>query len=160
MLLVDDGPGLTNRLRLRDGFGWLNGLRLSNVLGLSLRRLALRAPNIEDVSKVAVPDFRQPVSETLCGPGYVQSQCPVTGASNVLSKLDFVGRENLDAFASTRDGHVPLLFVGRRCDGGIGEQDIIHGLSLGSVGSDGVAAHELSVVLVQHPPILQRNAPV
>src|SRR5439155_18260557 len=101
MVLVDDGPGLTNRLRLRNGFGRLNGLRLSDVLGLSLRRLALRALNIEDVSKVAFPNSRQPVSETLLGPGNVQRQRPVTGASNVLAKLDFVGRENLDAFAST-----------------------------------------------------------
>src|SRR5256885_12702410 len=106
MLLVDDGPGLTNCLRLRDGFGWLNGLRLSNVLGLTLRRLALRAPNIEDVSKVAVPDSRQPVSEILFEPGNVQSQCPVTGPSNVLAKLDFVGSENLDAHPAARDGHV------------------------------------------------------
>src|SRR2546430_9551397 len=130
MLLVDDGSGLTNRLRLRDGFGWLNGLRLSNVLGLSLRRLALRASNIEDVSKVAFPNSRQPVSETLFGLGNVQSQCPVTGAGNVLAKLDFVGRENLDAFAPARDGHVPLPFVGRRFGGGIGEQNVTHGLSL------------------------------
>src|SRR5438309_10213011 len=107
MLLVGDGPGLTNCLRLRDGFGWLNGLRLSNALGLTLRRLALRAPNIEDVSKAAVPDFRQTASETLFGPGNVQSQCPVTGASNALATLDLVGREHLDAFASTRDAHAP-----------------------------------------------------
>jgi len=117
MFLVGDGPGLTNRLRLRNGFGWLNGLRLCNVFDLTLRRLALRVSNIEDVGKVSLPYSRQPVSETLFGPGNIQSQRPVAGASHVLAKLDFVGGENLDAFAPARDGHVPLLCACCRFDG-------------------------------------------
>src|SRR5438105_8563717 len=160
MVLVGDAPGLTNRLRLRDGFGWLNGFRLSNALGLALRRLVLRAPNIEDVSNVPFPDSRQPVRETFFGFGNIESQRSVARTRNVLAKLVFVGRENLDALAPARNRDVPLPVVGCRFDGGIGEQNVIHGLALSGIGSDRVATNELAIILRQHPPILQRNSSI
>ena len=64
------------------------------------------------------------------GVGKVNGQFPVTGPENVLAELGLVARENLDAFASARDGHVPLLTVRGRLDGGIREQDVINGFAL------------------------------
>ena len=80
--------------------------------------------------------------------------------SDVLPKLDFVRRENLHAFAPPRNRDIPLLLIRGRFDGGIREQDVIHGLALGGVGRDGVAAHELPVIFRQHPAIIQSDASV
>ncbi len=45
-------------------------------------------------------------------------------------------------------------------DGGIREQDVIHGFALSSVGCDRIAAHELPVIFGQHPAIIQGDASV
>jgi len=60
----------------------------------------------------------------------INRQFAVAGTENVLMKLRLVARENLDAFAPARDRHVPLLPVRGRLDGGIREQDVIHGFAL------------------------------
>jgi hypothetical protein len=92
--------------------------------------------------------------------GDVQGQFAAPGTDDVLAKLDFVGGENLDAFATPRNGHIPLLVVGCGLHGGIGEQDVIYRLALGGVGSDRIAAHELAVGLVQRPTVRQGDASI
>ena len=76
------------------------------------------------------------------------------------AKLDFIRRENLHALAPARNRDIPLLLIRRGFDRRIREQDVIHGLALGGVGRDGVAAHELAVIFRQHPAIIQSDASV
>ena len=63
-------------------------------------------------------------------PGKFKRQRAVTGTGNIFPKLFRVGRENTDAAPSARDGHIPLLRVGRGFDGGIGKQNVIHRFAL------------------------------
>ena len=74
------------------------------------------------------PRNSEPLDELLVR--QVHGQCAITGAENILPELLFVARENFDAFAPPRNRHVPLLPVCGRFDGGIGEQDVIHGFAL------------------------------
>ncbi len=69
-------------------------------------------------------------------PFHVLSICQVQGqgatsmASDILAELHLVTGENPDAFAATRNRHVPLLLVRGRLDDGVGEQDVIHRFAL------------------------------
>jgi len=155
---------LHDRIGWFDGFGWLCGLRLPDrfVLPESLvppfGEFALRLLNIEDIGNVAPPNFGELV---ICAiTGHVQGQSPVAGMGDVLAKLDFIRRKNLHTLATTRNRDIPLLLVRGRFDGRIREQDVIHGLALGGVGRDRVAAHELPVIFRQHPAIIQSDASV
>ena len=100
----------------------------------------------------------QPIPEACSGPRHnarreFQCQRPVPGARDVLTQLLLVWREDANATPPARNGHIPLLRVGRSLDGGIGEQDVINGLALRPVGRDGVAREELAEARVQHPAI-------
>ena len=63
-------------------------------------------------------------------PGKFKCQRTVTGTGNIFPELFLVGRENTDAAPSARDGHIPLLRVGRGLYGGIGKQNEIHRFAL------------------------------
>src|SRR5919106_1332345 len=65
-------------------------------------------------------------------------QRPVAGTGDVLAQLLFVWREDANAASAARNGHIPLLRIGRGFDGGVGEQDVIDRLALRSIRRDGV----------------------
>ena len=52
----------------------------------------------------------------------------MAGAGDIFAKLLLVRGEDADAAPPARNGHLPLLRVRRWLDGGIREQDVIHGL--------------------------------
>ena len=61
----------------------------------------------------------------------INRQFAVTGTQDVLAQLGLVAGEDGDSFSATGNGHIPLLLVRGRFDGGIGEQDMIDRLALG-----------------------------
>lgn len=67
-------------------------------------------------------------------------------SGNGAPKLQFVGRENLNALSSARNRHIPLLRIGRSPNRGVAEQDMIYCLALRTVGRDGIAAKKLAIV--------------
>ena len=87
-------------------------------------------------------------------------QWAMPGARDVLAQLFLVRGEDADSAPSTRDGHIPLLCVGRGLDGGVREQDVIHSLALRAVGRDGIAGQKLTKAGVQNPAIGEFNTAV
>ena len=62
--------------------------------------------------------------------GKFDRQWTMAGARHILAELLLVRRENADAASPARNGHIPLLRVGRSFDGGVGEQNVIHSPAL------------------------------
>jgi hypothetical protein len=58
----------------------------------------------------------------------------MTGGEDVLAKLFLVGREDADAFSTTRNGDVPLLGIRGGATAGVGDQDIVDRFALGLYG--------------------------
>ena len=75
-------------------------------------------------------------------------------------QLSFVAGEDGDAFAPTRNSHIPLLLIGRRLDGRIREQDVIDRLTLRRIRGDGKAAHKLPVIRCQDSPVGQFDSSI
>lgn len=84
-------------------------------------------------------------------------QRPVPGARHIFAQLLFVRREDSDATPPARNGHIPLLRVGRGLYGGIRKQNIIHRLALRAVGRDSVAGEKLAETFVQDAAIGEFN---
>src|SRR5260221_11569507 len=86
----------------------------------------------EEMPVQAIPEADAPARDKT---GHqLHRQRSVAGARNIIAQLLFVWCENADASPPARNGYIPLLRVRRGFHGGIGEQDVIHRLALGSVG--------------------------
>jgi hypothetical protein len=72
------------------------------------------------------------VDDTTWGKTGCQFHCQrtMTGPDNILAELLLVWGENADSASPSRNGHVPLLGVGRGFHCRIRKQDVIHGLAL------------------------------
>ncbi len=111
-----------------------------------------------ETKQIAVqPVPKQPASGRDKNRRQFHGQRPMTGVGHILAQLLFIWRENADATPSARNGHIPLLRVCRRLDGGIGKQDVIHSFALRTVGRDRIAGQKLPNALVQNAAIHQFN---
>jgi hypothetical protein len=87
-------------------------------------------------------------------------QRSVTCACNVFAKLFLVRREYADAAPATRNRHIPLLRIRGRLNGRVGEQNVVHGLALRTVGRHSVAREKLAEAFIQNTPVRQFNAAI
>src|SRR2546425_5831502 len=87
-----------------------------------------------------------------------QGQRSVTGARDILAELLLVRCENADTAPAARDADIPLLRVRGGLNRRVGEQNVIHGLALRTVGRDGIAQQKLTVTGIQHTAIRQPDS--
>ena len=87
------------------------------------------------------------------GSGQVDGERPMTGGEDVFAKLFLVGREDADAFATSRNGDVPLLGIRGGATAGVGDQDVVDRFTLGPIRRDRVSGQELAVTPVENTTV-------
>jgi hypothetical protein len=83
----------------------------------------------------------------------IHCQWTVAGTGDGFAESLLVGGEDADALAAAANADVPLLGIGRGLDRGVGEEDVVHGFPLGSVGGDGVPRNKFPERWIKDAPV-------